>query len=105
MRLAFPLLAGTLAVAGGIFFGLFSCGGYLWHEQLFGSVFATALLGTLVLPPSALERWPFRGGFVISALTTFIVARAVASAFYPGPPTSLATFARAVLSGLLGTSC
>ncbi len=29
-----------LGVLGGIFFGLFSCGGYVWHKRLFYAVFA-----------------------------------------------------------------
>jgi len=104
MRMTFPAVAGTLAVAGGIFLGLFSCGGYVWHQQLFAALFATSLLGSLLLPPDALKRWP-RRAVVVATLAAFVVIRAVASAFYPGTPRSIGVFVRAVLAGFWNPGC
>jgi len=105
MRMTFPAVAGILAVAGGIFLGFFSCGGYVWHQQLFAALFAVSLLGSLLLPPDALNRWPRRAVFVVVTLAAFLVIRAVASAFYPGTPTSIGVFVRAVLAGFWSPGC
>jgi hypothetical protein len=93
------------SAAGGVFFGLFSCGGYHWHEQLFWLVFAVGALGTIVTPPQALRAWPRRAGVVALAVIAFVTIRAVASAFYPATPGSWRQFAQAVLSGLLYGPC
>jgi hypothetical protein len=105
MRFALPISAGLVAVAGGVFFGLFSCGGYLWHRHVFWILLALPVIGATALPPTLLRPWPRRLAFVVSILAAFVTTRAVVSAFYPVAPTSWAEFAHAVWSGLVDGPC
>lgn len=104
-RLISPILAGTLAVAGGVFFGLFSCGGYVWHKQLFRLLIAAALLGALVMPPRALGTRFSRAAFTVAVLATFVLVRAAASAFHLGPPPSWSAFGELFVWGVLYGPC
>jgi len=105
IRMVSPVAAGVLAVWGGVFFGLFSCGGYVWHWQLFEALLGVAMIATVVAPPWQLRSWPRRGVFVLALACGFVLTRAVASCFYPATPTSFGEFGRDVIHGLLRTPC
>jgi hypothetical protein len=105
IRLVGPVAAGTLALWGGVYFGLFSCGGYVWHWQLFQVLLALALVLAIVVPPSSLRPLLRRATFAVSIIGAFILARGVASAFYPAAPSSLKDFGRAIVSGIVDGPC
>ncbi|MGB5230558.1 MAG: hypothetical protein WBN83_03445 [Desulfoprunum sp.] len=94
-----------IAIAGGICFGLFSCGGFLWKQQFFTILFTASLLLFFVFPFSTIKAFAIRlvvGDIVISI---FIVTRAGASVFYPGTPNSWTEFVISFLNGLMHGPC
>src|SRR5262249_10832531 len=105
MKLVAPIAAGVLATAGGVFFGLFSCGGHLWHRQFFWLLLALPMIGAVAVPPTVLRWWPRRLAFIAAVLGLFVVTRGVASAFHPTAPSSWREFAQAVLVGLIDGPC
>ncbi len=95
----------TVASLGGIYFGLFSCGGYVWHKQLFSVVFTVLLFLFVVFPPHKLKRINKRLPLFLLLIALFFVVRAAASAYYPAPPESIAEFFNEFLRGLIYGPC
>ena len=93
-RLVSMVLVGTaiFSIAGGVYFGLFSCGGYVWHRQLFNSVFLVLLFAIIALPPRNSKTVRFKFTAVIVIVLCFVVVRAAASTFYPAAPESIGEF-------------
>lgn len=85
-------IAILLAVLGGIYFGLFSCGGYAWHKDIFYMVFALTLLLVFIFPLSILKKIPYRLLSILLLIVLFIVVQAAASTFYPTNPASISDF-------------
>lgn len=80
----------TLLIAGlgGIYFGLFSCGGIGWHRTAFLAGLAAA---ALIIPmPPALRRSPklSRMAFLIGVFAIFHLFQLLAAPFYPRAPES-----------------
>lgn len=92
LRVIPPVVAIAEAVAGGVYFGLFSCGGYGWHQDLFWIVFLSSLAFVMLVPPRALRGASKRLGFTTAAVAAFLIIRGAASAFYPAPPESWGEF-------------
>jgi hypothetical protein len=69
-----------LALAGGIFFGFASCGGYIWHKQTFAAALAIAIALVLAShrPRSIWVRLSLAAGIV----PAFLLTRALAAPFY-----------------------
>ena len=90
----------TLAIISGVFFGLFSCGGYYWHWQLHDflelSTSAAWVVSTSYIyrkTPIA-DRRPFPTiglciGFFFAIHILFFTVMASVGPFYPAPPKSL----------------
>ena len=83
----------VLAILGGVFLGLFSCGGYVWQKQAIGAAIVLLTLAALF------ARFSIRGftlwriaGFVALVVVGFFVSEATAAPFYPVPPASLSEF-------------
>jgi len=93
------ILLAFLVIAGGIFFGLFSCGGYVWHKQLHTSLMAIASIFIMVAPPNFLLAIWRRVVFITTSLAIFVVVRASASAFYPAPPENISEFMKSFVIG------
>ncbi len=83
-----PIASVALAIAGGVYFGLFSCGGYIWHRQLYWGVFGLVIALSVVFPPPSLS--PILGRAVLLLLPPVLHRFALAGAapFYPAMPTS-----------------
>lgn len=81
-----------LGVIGGVYFGLFSCGGYAWHKQAFLTVFFGALLLGTALPPYSVRRIGVRVLAFLGIVTAFAVTEATTACFYPDSPTSWIQF-------------
>jgi NADH:ubiquinone oxidoreductase subunit H len=84
----------------GMFFGLFSCGGYAWHSQLFYLVVALLLLATFINPASYISKLHTKFIFLIFVAVIYFVFEASASVFYPAPPESLSEFFQSFWQGL-----
>jgi len=94
-----------LAVLGGIYFGLFSCGGYVWHSQVFQAVFLGLLALATLLPPYSMKRIATRVCFAVGIVTVFAVMEAAAACFYPSAPVSLSEFFGSFLFHLKNGPC
>lgn len=81
-------LALLLAGAGGIFFGLFPCGGVSWHLSAFYAALTAATLLAILIPKQ--RAWPVlsRIGTVVAVIATFRTFQALAAPFYPAAPES-----------------
>jgi hypothetical protein len=102
----FPLIAALLlAVLGGIYFGLFSCGGYAWHKPAFFAALAAATLTALLVPLQRTRPVANRFGTVVAIGVAFLLTQAIAAPFYPAPPTSWAEFMRIFLHTLEQGPC
>ena len=55
MKNLIALFIVTWALLGGIYFGLFSCGGYVWHRQLFWIIFLGLTLLVIFFSPNYLN--------------------------------------------------
>jgi hypothetical protein len=67
-----------------VFLGLFSCGGYVWHEQLAFWVLATFAGAILAWPPHRVPRLLSRLLLAAMLPLLFLLARALAAPFYLG---------------------
>jgi hypothetical protein len=81
------------AILGGVFLGLFSCGGYVWHAQAI-----VAAIGSLTLAAIVARFWTrgfalWRGtGFIVLVVASFVFSEATAAPFYPATPASVSEF-------------
>ena len=90
-------------VAGGIFFGLFSCGGQAWHWHLF--LVSVSLLALLVLAVPVRRTTASRFTPLAIASLVFVLLQAAAAPFYPAGPESLHHFGEKFMRTLGGGSC
>lgn len=94
-----------LAIAGGVFFGLFSCGGYVWHKQIFALLFIGLMALILLAPLGGISKLWKKALLVVATSLLFILVRAGASAFYPATPESLAEFLSSLVRGIQFGPC
>jgi hypothetical protein len=100
-----PFFCLFLAVEGGAYFGLFSCGGYVVVRETFDLVFLVSVASVTFYGQGVLSSVPRRIAFFVGTLALFAAALAASSAFYPGPPASVAEFIQSFLKGLSDGSC
>ena len=105
LRVAAPIAAAALAAVGGVFFGLFSCGGYAWHRHLFWALLTPCLVFTAMAPAPVLRPASRRLTLIVCVLAGFVVIRGAASTFYPGSPASLMDFVRGTWLGITTGPC
>lgn len=94
MRWLPTICAIFFAIFGGIYFGLFSCGGNAWHKQAFYAVLAAFTIVALVVPFSRTRPFLTRLGLVVGVESGFVLSQAVAAPFYPSAPESWSAFFR-----------
>src|SRR5258708_3059439 len=109
MPKALLAVAAGVAIAGGLFNGLFACAAYSWQAPLItcAVVIATA--------PSAVAGWKSapsaRRGFARSIAmlilvgAIFILATAIGSTFYPSAPSSFGNFLQDAAAALQYGPC
>ena len=90
---AIPSLAAvSVAVVGGAFFGMFSCGGQRWHLIAFQVVLG-ALVVTAMAVPLFRDRPKASRAFVLALVVLgYFVAQAAVAPFYPSTPESVTSF-------------
>jgi hypothetical protein len=98
-------LAFLLAGLGGIFFGLFSCGGIGWHRSAFYVILTAATLVAMLQPRQ--RAWPVlsRIATAVGVVATFQFFQALAAPFYPAPPESWSQFFHIFISTLERGPC
>ena len=99
MRAVPTIAAIILAVAGGAYFGLWSCGGYVWHREAFYGALGVVALGALALPWAKSHPLLSRVSLLGSVVIGYFVTQAVSAQFYPSAPDSWSMF----LSGFIRT--
>jgi hypothetical protein len=102
---SFAIGAMVVAIAGGLFIGLASCGGYVWYGQLVFALTAFPAVIAFVLPGKLLSSWARRLAFPMVLLLTFVLVEAMAAPFYPAAPDSVDQFLWGFKRRLLGDSC
>lgn len=95
----------AVCVASGAFIGFFACGGSIHQHQVAGMVALVAGIIGVAFPIPRLAPFRRRILVAVSAALLFMAAEAVASACYPGLPTSLAEFIHNILYHLQTGSC
>ena len=71
-----------IAILGGIWFGLFSCGGYLLHKQLM--IWSLVVMATMIIaiPPFDKNRIWHRVVLAIGLFITYFICQALIAPFY-----------------------
>lgn len=106
MRHGLPVIAAfALALSGGCYFGLFSCGGDAWHEEAFFCVLVALVV--VALMSSREHRRPLlsRLFVLLGVPAVFAIAEAAAAPFYPAAPGSWQEFSRGFLSAFERGPC
>lgn len=86
-----------IALLGGIYFGLFSCGGNFGHETAFAWGLFAGMVVWLAVPPIRRQPMWLRILVVLLVPIAFGTAQAAAAPFYPASPDSLGAFVRSFL--------
>lgn len=93
-----------IACLGGIWFGLFSCGGYAWHAQLMRCLLLGLAAITVALPPWAWSATWRRLLLAIGLFVVFYLSEAMAAPFYLGAD-SLQDYVQQVWTTLASGPC
>lgn len=93
----------SLAVLGGLYSGLFSCGGHVWAWDAY-LVVATA---SAVAVATVRRQAPVvpRLGVVGLAIVVFVLVQAAAGPFYPSAPSSLTDYGVGFIRVLRSGAC
>lgn len=103
MKSVSPAILFGLAAVGGVYFGLFSCGGYTWHWQAFLALaFASAVA---VLIGSSRYTITWRVAAVPVAVLLFVLVQAASASFHPNAPSSWDDFGVKLIRALEYGSC
>jgi hypothetical protein len=94
-----------VAALGGVYFGLFSCGGFAWHKPAFFAVLVSMCAYAALRPSTLLPSTRSRAGFVVCVPAVYIILASASSAFYPSAPRSLDKFTALFLNALLLGAC
>jgi hypothetical protein len=81
-----------VAVLGGVFFGLSSCGGYAWHKTVFFWVLAALTFAAVWFPVSVSRPFLARAGILVVVCFGYFLVEAIAGTLYPEPPDSWSQF-------------
>ena len=85
----FKALVGTaflVAVLGGVWRGVASCGGYVWHDQAMLAALAVAAASLLLFASTYAPSFPRRAFLAAAVIGTFFAVRALSAPFYPAFP-------------------
>lgn len=101
----FAWIAVATSVIGGAYWGLFSCGAYVWHFRLYVGM-AIAVTGLAILLPSRTGPSLTRAtALPLIVLASFAMSEALVSPFYADSPDTLSEYGRLVLLTLRTGPC
>ncbi len=89
--------ASCLVVAGAIYFGLFSCGGYAWHKSVFGVIALGVCVAAVAVPSRLLLSVRRKVLFLLLLGAGYFAIESAVAPFYPSAPESLAQYIQAFL--------
>ena len=75
-----------IAVLGGVWRGVASCGGYVWHDQAMLVALAFAALSVALFVPRQGASFLRRVLLAVAVIGTFFAVRALSAPFYPAFP-------------------
>jgi hypothetical protein len=93
----------SFAAAGGIYFGLFSCGGYRWHWHVFLGIGAM-LFAWVALAPMKATVWHRLWPLALAPLV-FVLAQAASTPFYPDLPQHVSEYASRFIGAFQHGAC
>ena len=101
-----------IAIAGGIYFGLFSCGGYEIYHKSFWVLFYIILFVTLfIISKNKIRSHSVRSViyfillWIIIVHGIYFVSEASAASFYPDSPHSMGEFWKRFTNAFLNNPC
>ena len=86
------LVCACFVLLGAFYFGIASCGGYVWHKEAFRGVSIALYVAALACPSSLLSSMVRKLAFAIGLPLLFVIVESATAPFYPGPPDSLAEY-------------
>lgn len=95
----------AVVVLGAVYFGIASCGGYVWHKELFRFFAAAVAVIAAIAPSRALRSRGQKAAFLGVLASGYFILEAAAAPFYPTPPQSLSEYSRLFLRALGFGSC
>lgn len=95
----------SVAVLGGVFFGLFSCGGYAWHKEAFFWLLVAVITIAALFPLHRKQPVLSRVAVVLGVPVLFLIVQTATAPFYPAPPASWSEFLQAFISTLERGPC
>ena len=90
-------VASCLVVVGAIYFGLFSCGGYAWHQSVFGGIALGVCVAAVAVPSRLLFSVRRKALFLLLLGAGYFAIESAVAPLYPSAPGSLAQYIQAVL--------
>jgi hypothetical protein len=76
----------VVAVLGGVWRGVASCGGYVWHGQAMLAALAVTAVSLLLFASNHAPPFPRRAFLAVAVIGTFFAVRALSAPFYPAFP-------------------
>jgi hypothetical protein len=77
----------SVCLSGGVYLGLYSCGGVMWHRDLIAGAGLVLVVAACVWPADFWRPWRRRLLLPLAMFLVFSVARGAAATFYAPPPT------------------
>jgi len=88
---------------GALYFGIASCGGYIWHRHAFVGFSVGMAIMAVAGSSTILPSLKVKIGFLIALPLLYVFVESAVAPFYPGPPSSpseyWAAFTQAVQYG------
>lgn len=95
----------SVAVLGGVFLGLFSCGGYAWHKEALFWLLVGAIAIAALVPLHRKRPVLSRVAVVLGVPALFLTVQAATAPLYPALPASWSEFSRVFMSTLEHSPC
>jgi hypothetical protein len=99
------LLCTAFVTVGALFFGIASCGGYVWHKEFFRFAGFTLCLLAVSCPSTLLPGLRSKVLFALALPMGFVLLESAVAPFYPGPPASVAEYGLLFLHALQFDPC
>ena len=99
------LLCSAFVAVGALFFGIASCGGYVWHKEFFRFASFTLYLLAVSCPSTLLPSLHPKVLFALALPLGFVLVESAVAPFYPEAPASMAEYGALFLRALQFGPC
>lgn len=79
---ALVVFASVLISCCALYFGLFSCGGYVWHKELFRFVIPIIVISAILVPSNLLSSYKRKIAFLLILATGYVILEAAFATIY-----------------------